>query len=199
MTNGMERFCKTDPKTYGIGYLDSKTFAADVQRVKDAGAEVVIAMPHWGQEYKRTPEPNTVALAKKLVAAGVDVVLGSHPHVVQPIQYVKATGADGKSRVGLVAYSLGNFISNMTDQYTDSGIILDFTLSEKAEGGFEVTNVGVVPLYCWNRDDMIQTLSSSKYDLKPPRGMSQKAVARMKQSRKELREILDERIPFLLE
>ena len=199
MTNDMEDKCSSKVVKYGINYLQKANFASDVKKLRAAGAEVIIALPHWGSEYKRLPGDTARAAAKKLVAAGVDVVLGSHPHVVQPIQYVKATGADGKSRVGLVAYSLGNFISNMTEQYTDSGIILDFTLSEKAEGGFEVTNVGVVPLYCWNRDDMIQTLSSSKYDLKPPRGMSQKAVARMKQSRKELREILDERIPFLLE
>ena len=194
MTNGMERFCKTDPKTYGIGYLDSSTFAEDVRRVRDAGAEVVIAMPHWGQEYKRTPEPNTVALAKKLVAAGVDVVLGSHPHMVQPVEFVEAEG-----HRGLVAYSLGNFIDNMLKRYTDSGIILEFTVQETQDGGFAITNVGIVPVYCWKQDANIQTVASLKYLDEPPEGMSSGTWQRMKDSYWELRDLIDDSIPMLVE
>ena len=199
MTNGMERFCKTDPKEYGIGYLDSKRFEADVKRARDAGAEVVIAMPHWGQEYKRRPEANTVALAKKLVAAGVDVVLGSHPHMVQPVEYVTAETPDGGTRTGLVAYSLGNFISNMVMQYTDSGIILDFTLREKQDGGFEVVDVGAVPVFCWRRGNMIQAVPSLKYYDQRPEGMDSGRYARMKASFRELRDLLGDGVKMLAE
>ena len=199
MTNGMERFCKTDPKEYGIGYLRSGDFDADVQRLREAGAEVVIAMPHWGQEYRRKPEANTVSLAKKLVAAGVDVVLGSHPHMVQPVEYVTARTRDGEERTGLVAYSLGNFISNMAVQYTDSGIILDFTLREKQEGGFEIADVGVVPVFCWRSGGMIQALSSLKYYDEKPEGMDNGRYARMKASYRELRDLLDDSIAMLAE
>ena len=199
MTNDMEEKCTSKVVKFGINYLKKATFIKDVQRLRAAGAEVVIALPHWGSEYERQPGHTARSVAKKLVAAGVDIVLGSHPHVVQPIQYIKAQGADGQTRIGLVAYSLGNFISNMTERYTDSGIILDFTLREKAGGGFEVTDIGVVPLYCWNRDGMIQTISSARYDLQAPEGMSKKTWARMKESSRELRQLLDDRIPFLLQ
>ena len=199
MTNDMEEKCTSKVVKFGINYLKKADIVKDVQKLRAAGAEVVIALPHWGSEYERHPGNTAKSTAKKLVAAGVDIVLGSHPHVVQPIQYIKAQGADGQTRVGLVAYSLGNFISNMTQKYTDSGIILDFTLREKAGGGFEVTDIGVVPLYCWNRDGMIQTLSSARYDLQAPEGMGKKAWARMKESSRELRELLDDRIPFLLQ
>ena len=197
MTNGMERYCKTDPKVFGIDYLDSKTFASDVQKLRDAGAEVVIAMPHWGQEYKRKPEANTVALAKKLVAAGVDVVLGSHPHMVQPVEYVTVETEDGQTRTGLVAYSLGNFISNMVVQYTDSGIILDFTIREKQEGGFEIVDVGVVPVFCWRRGNMIQALSSLQYYDEKPEGMDSSRYNRMRASYRELRDLLEDSIAML--
>ena len=169
-----------------------------MERLKKAGAEVIIEMPHWGKEYKRKPSSTIKEYARKLVAAGVDVVLGSHPHVVQPIQYIKTTDANGNSRMGLVAYSLGNFISNQTDQYTDSGIILDFTLQEQPGGGFLAVDVGVIPLYCWNREGMIQTISSAKYNLKPPQGMTKEQYDRMRESCLELRGLLDRRIPFLL-
>ena len=70
---------------------------------------------------------------------------------------------------------------------------------QEQPGGFIAENMGVVPLYCWNRDGMIQTLSSTKYDLKAPDGMSKDAWTRMKETRQELRDLLDARIPFLLE
>ena len=199
MTNDMEEKCSPKVVRFGINYLKQADFEADVKKLRQAGAEVVIAMPHWGSEYKREPGTTAQSLAKKMVAAGVDVILGSHPHVVQPIQYIKAKGPDGEPRIGLVAYSLGNFISNMTDPYTDSGIILDFTLKEQPGGGFIAMDVGVVPLYCWNREDMIQTISSAKYDLKPPEGMSDEQYERMRESCLELRQLLDYRIPLLLE
>ena len=198
-TNDREEKCSSKVVKYGINYLKKADFKRDVARLKSAGAEVIIALPHWGSEYKRTPGKSVKSLAKKMVAAGVDIVLGSHPHVVQPIELVRVQDAKGNTRTGLVAYSLGNFISNMTKRYTDSGIILDFTLREKAGGGFELASIGVVPLYCWKRGSMIQTISSARYDLQPPEGMSQSAYTRMRESSRELRALLDERIPFLLQ
>lgn len=189
----------TDPVIdYGSSalYSEADLEAADVQRLKDAGAEVVFALPHWGEEYWRRPEENTVLQAKKLVAAGVDVILGGHPHMVQPVEFVEAHTADGVIRTGLVAYSLGNFISNMCLQYTDSGIMLDFTLQERPEGGFAVENVAAVPVYCWRREDMIQALCSMRYLNAPPEGMSAFEWARLKESYTELRELIDENIPM---
>ena len=200
MTNGMEAYCDSFVKDYGINYLRKADFAKDAARLRAAGADVVIAMPHWGTEYNRRPDESVKALAKKMVAAGIDIILGSHPHVVQPIELIETTDADGQPRVGLVAYSLGNFISNMTKTYTNSGIILDFTLCEKSSGdGYNIIDIGVVPLYCWNRDGMIQTVPSSKYDLQPPEGMGKNAAARMRETCRDLRALLDDRIPFLLQ
>ena len=133
------------------------------------------------------------------MAAGADVVLGSHPHMVQPVRYVEAEDADGVAHRGLVAYSLGNFISNMTVRYTDSGIILQFTIQETQDGGFEIVDPAVVPIYCWRRDHMIQALSSLKYYGEAPEGMSQKTFARMKESCTELRSLIDADIPFIEE
>ena len=199
MTNGMENHCSINPKEYGINYLSRSDFARDVQWVKDAGAEVVIAVPHWGQEYHRKPEANTVSIAKKMIAAGVDVVLGSHPHMVQPVEYVTVETEDGGTRTGLVAYSLGNFVSNMSKQYTDSGIILDFTLREKQDGGFEAVDVGVVPIYCWHHGNSIQALSSLKYYDERPEGMDGGRYSRMKASYRELCNLLGDDIKMLPE
>ena len=199
MTNGMEDFCTAEVGKFGVNYLRRNDIDSDIRRLRDAGAEVVIAIPHWGEEYTRYPGQYALNNARYLVAAGADVVLGSHPHMVQPVRYVEAEDADGVLHRGLVAYSLGNFISNMTVRYTDSGIILQFTIQETQDGGFEIVDPAVVPIYCWRRDHMIQALSSLKYYGEAPEGMSQKTFARMKESCTELRSLIDADIPFIEE
>ena len=199
MTNGMERYCNAAVKEYGVNYLRYANFTRDVQKLRDAGAEVVIALPHWGEEYRRKPEANTVALAKKMIAAGVDVILGSHPHMVQPVQFLEAEGEDGVTRRGLVAYSLGNFISNMTVRYTDSGIILDFTLRERQDGSFAVENARCVPVYCWKSDSAIRAVSSLKYYDEAPEGMGAAVWSRLKESFRELRDLLGPEIELIAE
>ena len=199
MTNGMEHYCREDVSIYAVNYLRKADIAADVQALRDKGADIVIAMPHWGSEYLRQPESYNVNRAKRMIAAGVDIILASHPHMVQPVKRVEVETESGETRVGLVAYSLGNFISNMTKQYTDSGIILDFTLQEQQDGSFAVENVGYVPIFCWRQESQIRAISSLKYYEERPSGMSDSTWKRMKASCRELRDLLGENLVMLAE
>lgn len=192
MTNGMEKGVKREALAYSVSYLKDADFDGDVRRLREAGAEVVVAMCHWGEEYRREPEASTVALAEAMVAAGVDVVVGSHPHMVQPVAFVEAGG-----RRGLVAYSLGNLISNQGKQYTDSGMLLEYTLREREDGGFDITDVAVVPTYCWRRNDLIQTLPVLPYYGKPPEGMEEAEWKRMRSSCDDLRKLLGPNIAMV--
>ena len=193
-TNGKEEKCSEKVVKYGINYLKNADFAADVKRLRAAGAEIVIALPHWGHEYEFTPGDDQISTAKAMIAAGVDVILGSHPHVVQPVEIVRAGG-----RTGLVAYSLGNFISNMSQPGTDCGIILDLVLREKDADGFQIDTVAAVPVFCWNREDRLQVIPAGRYDLQPPEGMSGQDFEHMRKSTRALRKLLDERVLFMLE
>ena len=199
MTNGMEDWSNRAVKEYAVNYLRQIDFPAEVAALREAGAEVVIAVPHWGAEYERRPQAYVVRWGKRMIAAGVDVVLGSHPHMVQPVEFVEAEDADGNIRRGLVAWSLGNFIDNMTKRYTDSGILLEFTLQERQDGGFDVRDVGVVPIYCWKRDGSIQAIYSLKYLDEPPEGMSSGAYQRMMDSYHELEKLLGEDVRMIAE
>lgn len=183
--NDMERWCDPDAALYGLRYLYTADFAADVQLAKEAGAEFIIAMPHWGTEYNRYPDQIVRDTAEKMIAAGVDLIIGSHPHMVQPIEYITAQ-TDAGERTGLVAWSLGNFISNMKIQYTDSGIILDFTLRRLDDGTITLTDVGYVPIYCWKQDGMIRALPSGAVLETCPEGMGDSAYTRAKASYHEL-------------
>lgn len=75
-------------------------------------ADLVVVSLHWGNEYQHLPTKRQRDIAQALVAAGCDVLLGHHPHVLQPVEWLEADG-----RKGLVAYSLGNFISNQDRMY----------------------------------------------------------------------------------
>ena len=199
MTNGMESYCNADAVEYGVNYLRKADFAADVQKLRDAGADVVIALPHWGEEYHRKPEANTVALAKLMIASGVDVILGSHPHMAQPVKFVEAETADGGTRTGLVAYSLGNFISNMTLRYTDTGLMLEFTIRERQDGSFGIEDVGCVPIYCWRDWNGIRAISSLKYLEAAPEGMAADVHDLVKQGYRDIVDLLGADFTMLAE
>jgi hypothetical protein len=85
-----------------------------IQSVREARsqADLVVVSLHWGNEYQHLPTKRQRDIAQALVAAGCDVILGHHPHVLQPVEWLEADG-----RKGLVAYSLGNFISNQDRMY----------------------------------------------------------------------------------
>ena len=192
-TNGMEFSSDAAAKEYGVPYLADADFEGDVQKLREAGAEIVIAFPHWGVEYARTPHDSQILYARRMANAGVDVILGSHPHVLQKVDWLDADG-----RRVLVAYSLGNFVSSQNHHgYTDTGMILEFTATEQADGSFEISNVGYIPTYCWKHDDLIQVVPSAEYLDERPEGMSDSAFERMRTSYQQTRNLIDPEIPVI--
>lgn len=194
-TNGMESHSDQKAVLFGVDYLNKADFEGDVAALREAGAQCVIALPHWGTEYQRKPDADVRRTAEKMVAAGVDVILGSHPHMVQPIEYLTVDTDDGE-KTALVAWSLGNFIDNMKVQYTDSGIIIDFTIAE-TEDGVEILDAGYVPIYCWRGDDQIRALPSALYLEDAPEGMSAGIHDRLKASYRELLELIGDEFELL--
>ena len=192
-TNGMEFSSDAAAKEYGIAYLGTADFESDVQKLREAGAEIVIAFPHWGVEYARTPHSSQITYATRMARAGVDVILGSHPHVLQKVDWLETNG-----RRTLVAYSLGNFVSSQNHHgYTDTGMILEFTAREQADGTFTIENVGYIPTYCWKHDELIQVVPSGKYLDSRPEGMNNSAFERMRTSYQQTRNLIDPEIPVI--
>jgi len=125
-TNGMEAFIPQEKLKYMVNYYsDFDKVEQDIKRMKEAGAEVVVACMHWGNEYQRMPNAEQKKLADQLVEAGVDIIFGSHPHVIQPIEVKSILLSNGTEKKALVVYSLGNFVSNQRKRYTDSGVIVN--------------------------------------------------------------------------
>jgi poly-gamma-glutamate capsule biosynthesis protein CapA/YwtB (metallophosphatase superfamily) len=118
--------------------------------MKQQGAEVVVFYMHWGNEYQRQPSSYQTNIAKTLADFGVDIILGSHPHVLQPIEYVQSS--DG-SRQTLVVYSMGNIISNqqyeyMDIRYSEDGIIVSINITKDFENNtISIENISYVPTW----------------------------------------------------
>ncbi|MGI2315562.1 CapA family protein, partial [Staphylococcus cohnii] len=93
-------------KPYFINYFDEKQIKKDVAKAKKQ-SDVVIVSAHWGNEGKHNPNKTQKKYAKVFADAGVDVVIGTHPHVIQPVKWVKGKN----NHKTLVAYSLGNFLN----------------------------------------------------------------------------------------
>ena len=123
---------------YAANMIDKNKIQKDAQKARDAGAEFIICLPHWGTEYKTTESDSQRKLAKWIFEnTEVDMIVGGHPHVVQPADYMKVTTKNNKEKTGFVLYSLGNFMSDHSTvaDYVDTGIILNATLVKSSVDG----------------------------------------------------------------
>lgn len=154
------------PNDYCINMIDEKRITTDVENAKEISDVIIVSM-HWGVENEFTPSDLQVRYAKLLADLGVDVVIGTHSHTIQPVEYIE--GKDGNQT--LVAYSLGNFVHGMISEETQLGgmLQLDFVRDSDSK---EVTieNVTFVPLvnyYSGNSANIMDTRDNfSVYRLK---------------------------------
>ncbi|MBD5233508.1 MAG: CapA family protein [Bacteroidales bacterium] len=102
-----------------VDYIDRSRIKADVDDTRKAGAELMCVCMHWGDEYSLLPNKTQQHLADFLEALGVDMVIGAHPHVIQPMEF-RANRYFPEKNIFLV-YSLGNFVSNMKTRDTRGG------------------------------------------------------------------------------
>ena len=121
------------PDAANIAPLDPETIEAEVA---DAArrADVVVVSLHWGVEYRRQPQPEQVEMARKLIDAGADLILGHHPHVTQPVE---------RYHGGVIAYSLGNFLFDSPFAKCKESMILKCRLSKSGVSDLELIPVRI--------------------------------------------------------
>ena len=124
--------------------LDEELISSDLAYAKSLNTDLVAVMMHWGVEYQTKENSYQDQIAQFLFDHGANLILGGHPHVLEP--YVL-------SDQGFVCYSLGNFISAQNDQYTNLTVILNLELTKDPQTGkTTVTNVSYVPFYMLDRE-----------------------------------------------
>ena len=115
----------------GVAWLDPAQTLTDIRFARPL-ADLVIVCPHWGVEYAVKPSREQVDLAHQMIDAGADMIVGSHPHVVQPVE---------KYHDRWIAYSLGNFIFDQKSPNTHRGLLLKATVRDR-----HLTDVQSIPI-----------------------------------------------------
>ncbi|MCX6149854.1 MAG: CapA family protein [Ignavibacteriales bacterium] len=115
-------------KSFSINLIQDELIKRDIEKAKAEGADLVICYFHIGNEYERFPNNKQKETIQKTIDFGADLIICSHPHVIQPIEFFKSTKSNLDSV--LVAYSLGNFYSNQRNRFRDAGVILNIKLKK---------------------------------------------------------------------
>jgi len=129
------------PEPTVVNLLDSVQLKQDFARARNSGADLIIMTVHWGLEYQRQPSAEQKKWADFFIREGADLIIGSHPHVVQTYELREAYGKKVP-----VFYSLGNFISNQRERYKDGGIMARVHL-KKAAGITQISLVEYTPVW----------------------------------------------------
>jgi poly-gamma-glutamate synthesis protein (capsule biosynthesis protein) len=112
-----------------VNFIDTTQMAADLAKTDSLKPDYVVVVLHWGEEYKRYPNIEQKTIARFLARKGVDFVIGSHPHVIQPSEVIYPIAGDSTHKT-LVIYSLGNFVSNQRDRYKNGGLLFEIQINK---------------------------------------------------------------------
>lgn len=147
-----------------VNMIDSIAMINAIFKAKSLGADLIIPIMHWGNEYQTVENENQILIAKLLAKHGANAIIGMHPHVVEPIKKIKVKSIDSDSISIPVAYSLGNFISAQTNRYCDGGIMIRLTCKRKNDK-VEITNFDYLPFWVWalKSDNISSGLRSGYY------------------------------------
>lgn len=148
-----DTFNSTPKHSWQVRALSGEQAERDIAAMRDAGAEFILCMVHWGDEYEENHDHSQERQAQMLADAGADAIFGSHPHVVQDAQMLTAALPDGTFKTVPVAYSMGNFISNQQNRPCDIGVIFELRLHKSgADGAVTIEQSGYVPtvVYRWH-------------------------------------------------
>lgn len=149
----LDMLCNYDTETGAIDFTTlNPRVIEDIKQAKTL-ADVVIVCPHWGTEYQTSPSKYQKAFASQMAEAGADLIIGTHPHVVQPIEWLENT--DGHKT--LCYYSLGNYVS--TQKQTICMLEgMAWVTFHVTETGISITknNTGVLPLVCHYKSDPVR-------------------------------------------
>ncbi len=140
-------FRHADPEPF---YAEMETRIAEM---KADGAEAIVVYLHWGQEYRLTANSNQTAMAQRLCDLGVDVIIGGHPHVVEPVELLTST-VDSSHRT-VCLYSMGNAVSNqmlghlqsISTAHTEDGVLFYLRFAKYSDGTVYLEDVDLIPTW----------------------------------------------------
>ncbi len=145
-------FQEADPQSL---YDDVKEILASM---KEEGAEYIVAYMHWGEEYQTQENSYQDAIAQELCDMGIDALIASHPHVIQPVDLLESS--DGKHKM-VCAYAIGNHLSNqrteymdgLTNGYSEDGMVVTLTIHRDTKGRITLEKADFTPTWVYHDQD----------------------------------------------
>lgn len=148
-------------KPYCINLIDKDLIKKQIQVAKNQNVDMIVACMHWGIEYQTTASLEQEDLADFLFQNGVDVILGNHPHVLEPMEKRNITLEDGTEKEVFVVYALGNLTADQRDEITRDSAILNLTITKQPDGKISIDKANYVPIYMYKNP----SASSKKFKI----------------------------------
>lgn len=146
--NGMDYTLTEDELSFMVNLIDENKIRSQIEEARAMEVDLIVVFIHWGNEYQREPSNYQLELGEKIIEWGADIILGSHPHVVQKSQIINKDGRDK-----FIIYSMGNFLSNqrketMGNSYTEDGIMVQLEIEKDlVENIAIIKNIHFVPTW----------------------------------------------------
>ncbi len=135
-----------------VNLIDKKNISYDIAAAREQNADAIIVLYHYGAEYIRFPDSFQKEMTDFAFSEGADIVIGGHPHVLQPFEVKEVTDRYGIRKPRLAAYSLGNFISSQVKRYTDGGKIFNFKFIKNPKGpGLLFGDIDYIPVWVYSQ------------------------------------------------
>ena len=152
-TYGTNGLLLPEEHRYAVNYIDEKNLYKDISRARSEGAQYIIILLHWGEEYQNKPSKEQISLAENLLHAGADLILGNHPHVLQRGEMIHVDREDGSPGIDrFVMYSQGNLVSNQDGLDRLCNMLLKLTVRvDGASGQPYLSQAGYIPIYTQRR------------------------------------------------
>ena len=151
-------------KQYCVNIINKDQISSDLEKAKETSPDVILACMHWGTEYSTTANDEQKDLTDFLFQNGVDVILGNHPHCLEPMEKRTVTLADGTKKDGFVIYALGNFTADQKEEITKNSIILNLEMTKHTNGKLTIDHAKYVPIHM-DKDEKAQSKKFKILDL----------------------------------
>lgn len=136
-------------KPYCLNLIDKDLISKQIKQAKEQNVDMIVACMHWGTEYKTSANDEQKELADFLFKSGVDIILGNHPHVLEPMEKKTITLGDGSTKDVFVVYALGNFTADQRAEITRDSAILNLDITKDSDGKILINKVSYVPIYMY--------------------------------------------------
>lgn len=191
-------------KPYAVNLIDETFILNQLSLAKEQNPDLICVSMHWGTEYQTKQNKEQEQWTSLLLENGVDIILGSHPHVLQPMEKRTVTLEDGTTKDCFVIYSLGNFMSGQVYPNTRNSVILNMSFTKSGETGKTYINeVDYVPIYTYKSSSGTQRYkvldiekALANYDNGTDTSIGSSSYNTLKTELSKIRQTMGEKIEF---